>query len=172
MTLSGPYADLISDDLGRLVGRPDGLYDIVFERRIRKPVEKVWAAITTPARIADWFTTADLDLRIGGHYRLSFSDGNDVAGVIVELEPPRRLAHTWPHAEHPDSVVRYDLEPEGDGCRLTLTQTAMRPRHVDVLIGWHTFLEGLPGAAEGFRTTWQREREVEVGARYRHLLPA
>ncbi len=168
----GPFADAISDDLGRLVRHPDGLCDLVLERRIRKPVGKVWAAITTPERIADWFAAADLDLRIGGHYRLAFGDGTKVEGVIVELEPLRRLAHTWPHAEHPDSIVRYELEPDGDGCRLTLTQTAMRPKHVDVLAGWHTHLEGLPGATEGLRTPWRQAREIEIGERYRHLLPA
>ena len=168
----GPFAEQISDDLGRLVRRPDGLYDIVFERRIKKPVAKVWAAITTPERIADWFTTADLDPRVGGHYRLSFGDGSDVAGVVTEFEPLRCFAHTWPHAEHPASVVRYELAPDGEGCRLTLTQTAMKPGHVDVLIGWHTFLEGLPGAADGVRTPSRRDREIEIGERYRHVLPA
>jgi uncharacterized protein YndB with AHSA1/START domain len=168
----GPFAGLISDDLGQLIHRPDGLYDIVFERRLQRPVEKVWSAITIPERIADWFTAADLDLRLGGHYRLAFDDGTKVEGVIVEFEPLRRVAHTWPHAEHPDSVVRYELESDGGGCRLTLTQTAMRPEHVDVLVGWHTFLEALPGAADSVRTIWRREREAEIGARYRHLMPA
>jgi uncharacterized protein YndB with AHSA1/START domain len=169
----GPFAALIDDPLGRLIDRGDGFYDIVLERRIRKPIEKVWAALTVPERIADWFTTAELDPRVGGHYRLRFGgEGGDVDGVITAFEPPRLLAHTWPHETHPDSVVRYELSPDGDGCRLTLTQTALSRVGLNALPGWHTFLEALPGAAEGVRTPWNRAREKAVGERYRDVLPA
>ena len=33
-----------------------GAYEIVFVRRLRRPIHKVRAALTTPERIADWFT--------------------------------------------------------------------------------------------------------------------
>ena len=169
----GPFAGLISDDLGRIIARDNGRYDVVFERRIARPVEKVWAALTIPERIADWFTEAELDLRVGGHYRLSFAWENyAISGVIIELEPLRRLTHTWPDKEHPDSVVRYELEPDGEGCRLTLTQTALGRTHFDVLPGWHTFLEALPGAADGVRTPWSPERDRATAERYRHIVDA
>lgn len=164
----GPFSELIDDGLGEVSARGGGCFDIVFRRRIRKPIEAVWAALTVPERIADWFTEVDLDLRVGGHYRLRFahSPESDVEGQIVELEPLRRIAHTWPHPQHPQSIVRYELEPDGDGCRLTLTQTGLAARHWDVLSGWHTFLEALPGAAEGIRTPWDSVRERKIQARY------
>jgi len=169
----GPFRDFIDDDLGRVIDRGGGLYDVILERRIKKPIEKVWAALTIPERIADWFTEADLDLRVGGHYRLNFpQESYAIAGVIIACEPMRLLAHTWPDPEHPDSVVRYELEPDGKGCRLTLIQTNLTRKYVNAIAGWHTFLEALPGAAEGSRTAWRREREAEIGERYRHLLPA
>ena len=171
--MPGPFAGLISDDLGQVIPGADGRYDVVFERRIKKPIEKVWAALTIPERIADWFTEAELDLRLGGHYRLRFAwEDYAISGVIVELEPLRRLAHTWPDKDHPDSVVRYELEPDGDGCRLTLTQTALGRAHMDVLPGWHTFLEALPGAAECVRTPWSRERDRDMADRYRSVVDA
>jgi uncharacterized protein YndB with AHSA1/START domain len=170
----GPFSDVIDDDLGQVIDRGQGRYDVVFRRRIRKPVEKVWAALTVAARITDWFTDVDLDLRVGGHYRLRFAQDVDGAcdGKIVELEPLRCIAHTWPHAEHPDSIVRYELEPDGEGCCLTLTQTALAAKHWDVLAGWHTFLEALPGAAEGVRTPWSSDREQAMCARYPRSLSA
>jgi len=170
----GPFADLINDDLGTVTFRDDGFFDVVFERRIKRPVEKVWAALTVPERIADWFTTVDIELRVGGRYHLRFEDqGYAVDGVVVELEPPRLLAHTWPGpGEDPDSVIRYELAPDGDGCRLTFTQTGLPPMFFGAVAGWHTFLEALPGAADGIRTTWTAERETEVGERYAHLKPA
>lgn len=162
-----PFPDLIDDRMGEVVDRGDGRFDAVFRRRIRKPLEKVWAALTVPERIADWFTEADLELRIGGRYRLRFPQAEDsVDGRIVELDPPRLLAHTWPHAEHPGSIVRYELERDGEGCRLTLTQTDLAPRHWDVLAGWHTFLRGLPGATEGVGNPWSAAIEAEVRKLY------
>ncbi|MFL5296349.1 MAG: SRPBCC family protein [Phenylobacterium sp.] len=169
----GPFPALIDDALGRVVDRGDGFYDIVLERRIRKPVEKVWAALTVPERVADWFTTVEIDPRLAGHYRLRFEGGNgDMDGEIVGFDPPRLLAHTWPHETHPDSVVRYELEPDGEGCRLTLTQTALSRVGLNALAGWHAFLEALPGAADAIRTPWTWAREKEIGERYRAVLPA
>lgn len=164
-----PFADVIDDPLGEVIDRADGHYDVVFRRRIRKPLEAVWAALTVPERIADWFTEADLELRIGGHYRLRFphADGGDVDGRIIELEPPHLRTHTWPHPEHPQSIVRYELEPDGEGCRLILTQTSLAPRHWDVLAGWHTYLRGLPGATEGVANPWRPAIEAEVRGLYR-----
>ena len=168
-----PFADLIDDGLGRVIDRGDGFYDIVLERRLKRPIEKVWAALTVPDRIADWFTQVELDPRVGGRYSLRFpEDGYAMDGTITAFEPPRLLVHTWPHETHPDSVVRYELAPDGDGCRLTLTQTALSRVGLNALPGWHTFLQALPGAADGVRTPWTRERERQIGERYRGVLPA
>lgn len=172
----GPYAGLISDELGQVVARDDGRFDVVFERRIKKPVEKVWSAITVAERIADWFTLVEIDLRPGGLYRITFADMDYVVdGVITELEPHRLFTHTWPDIEDPryaDAYVRYELWPEPDGCRLRLTQTALPHKYLGAVAGWHVFLEALPGAAEGARTAWTMERETEMGARYRDILAA
>jgi uncharacterized protein YndB with AHSA1/START domain len=170
----GPFAGLISDELGRLIPRDDGRFDVVFERRIGKPVEKVWDAITVAERIACWFTVVELDLRLGGLYRITFAEiGYTVDGTITELEPLRRFAHTWPDVEdarYADAYVRYELWPEPEGCGLRLTQTALPHKYLGVLPGWHTFLEALPGAAEGIRTPWTEAREREMGERYREMI--
>ena len=169
----GPFAALINDDLGRVIVRDDGLYDIVLERRIRKPVEKVWAAITIPERIACWFAQVELEPRVGGRYRIAFEGGYTVDGAITAFEAPRLLAHTWPtERDRPASIVRYELEPDGDGCRLTLTQAGLDKASLAALPGWHTFLEALPGAAEGIATTWTWDREKAIGEHYKEVMPA
>ncbi len=169
----GPFADLIDDPLGRTVDHGDGFYDIVLERRLKRPIEKVWAALTIPERIADWFTQTELDPRVGGHYRLRFEDSDEtIDGVILAFDPPRLLAHTWPHESHPESVVRYELAADGEGCHLTLTQTRLSRQALNALPGWHTFLEALPGATKGVRTPWTWDREKRIGELYRAILPA
>lgn len=170
----GPFPQWIDDGLGEVTLREDGRYDLVFRRHIRKPVEKVWAALTVPERIADWFTRVELDLRVGGRYHVHFDDhGYSVEGEIVELEPLRRLVHTWPDPDpsKPPAVVSYELEPEGEGCRLTFANRGVPREYASAVAGWHAFLEALPGAAEGARTPWSMDRENELRARYAHLLP-
>lgn len=154
-------------DLGVVMLRPDG-HELRFERRIDRPLEKVWAALTVPERIADWLAEADVDLRVGGRFRLRFTEPTYAfEGEIVALDPPRLFAWTWPHEQHPHSVVTWALFPDGDGCRLVLTQTAMHPPHlVEVAAGWHALLECLPGAAGGARVVWTNERELALRKLY------
>jgi len=162
---------LLHETLGLVVPEGDG-FTLTFERRYVQPLEKVWAAITVPERISDWLAEARVDLRLGGAFALSFTgEAYAFEGVITELDPPRLIAWTWPHEQHPDSVVRWELFPDGEGCRLVLTQSDMHPPHlVEVGAGWHALLEVLPGAAGGPKVVWRRERELELRPRYAALL--
>ena len=162
-----------SEPLGQ-VRRTGETIELVFERRLSRPIEQVWAALTVPDRLADWLAKAEIDLRIGGRFEL-YWESHDfrMRGVITELEPPRLIAWTWPDPQHPDSVVRWELEPDGDGCRLRLTQTQLGgPSFLSVAAGWHTHLECLPGAADGRHTPWRAEREREIAELYKGLSPA
>jgi uncharacterized protein YndB with AHSA1/START domain len=146
-------------------------YEVTFVRSFARPVEKVWAALTVPARLAAWLAEAEVDLRPGGRISLYWkSHDYRMTGVITELDPPRLFAWTWPSPEHPDSVVRWDLEPDGEGCRLTLHQTGLSaPPLRGVAAGWHTHLEGLQGAVDGVNTPWRAARERELGKLYADL---
>jgi uncharacterized protein YndB with AHSA1/START domain len=164
---------IVDEDRLGTITRNGDRFDLAYERRIAKPIEKVWAAITTPERIADWFAIVDLDPRLGGHYRLSFSpEETPMEGVITAFDPPRLLAHTWPDQGHPDSVVRYELEPDGDGCRLWFSQTGLPAAYIDALGGWHFFLDAIPGAIEGRRHHWTKAAENELMALYKDRLAA
>jgi uncharacterized protein YndB with AHSA1/START domain len=55
---------------------------LTLKRRLNAPPAKVWAAWTEPEKIVQWFgpaqTTdslvrAELDVRVGGHFRASFN---------------------------------------------------------------------------------------------------
>jgi uncharacterized protein YndB with AHSA1/START domain len=150
------------------VRRTGETFELVFQRRLAKSVGKVWAALTVPERLADWLAHAEIDLRVGGRIELYWPTQDfRMKGVIVALEPPRLFTWTWPHENHPGSVVRWELEPDGEGCRLTLTQSALaRPALIGVAAGWHTHLECLPGAGDGLDTPWRAEREREIKALY------
>ncbi|HEY1750792.1 MAG TPA: SRPBCC family protein [Caulobacteraceae bacterium] len=161
----------MADEADGLIRKNGDSYEIVFVRRLAKPIEKVWAALTVPERIADWLAAATIepDLRLGARFKLRFAEGDyRMAGEIVALEPPRLIAWTWPDpADQPNpSIVRFELAPDAGGCVLTLTNTGLGLPAPDQMAGWHTHLEGLAGAADGVFTAWDGEAEAMHAARY------
>jgi uncharacterized protein YndB with AHSA1/START domain len=163
---------VIDQELGE-VRRTGDTVEIVFRRRYAKPVEKIWAAITIPERIADWFAETEID---GEAIRFLFPDVDyRINGRIVAHTPLRTFAWTWPNDDGSESVVRFDLEPDGDGCRLTLTQSSLIAKGgASAAAGWHAHLAGLPDAAEGRKTAWATviERETPLNPIYKARTPA
>jgi len=148
-------------------------YELRFVRWYPQPIEKVWAALTQPDRLADWLAAAEVEPRRGGAFRLHWQvQDHRMTGVIVVCEPPTHLAWTWPDPQHPNSVVSWRLAPENSGTRVTFTQDAL-PASVlpDVATGWHTHLEGLPEAAAGRSAPWRADREREIATLYVGRLP-
>jgi uncharacterized protein YndB with AHSA1/START domain len=114
-----------------LVTRPS----LTLKRRLNAPPEKVYAAWTDPQKIVHWFgpshtvngsVRAELDVRVGGRFRASFStdDGeyHEVGGVYREVMPGERLVFSWAWHSTPEreSQVTVSLKPDGDGTWLTL----------------------------------------------------
>jgi len=162
-TATRPAALLSDAPLGELTGTPDAM-SIVFHRHLRAPIEKVWAALTIPERLADWFAEAEVDLRVGGTIRLNWTETNQAEVRITVCDPPRSLAWTWQIGGH-DTLVRFDLTPETGGCELTLTHSGFARNGAGVRAGWHAHLEGLPAAVEGRATPWAVKEAREAALR-------
>jgi uncharacterized protein YndB with AHSA1/START domain len=167
------------DEADGVIRKTGETYEIVFRRRFAKPIEKVWAALTVPERIADWFTDMRFipDLRLGARVELFFPDDDPpyqmTKGEVVALKPPRLLAWTWPDADHPNSTIRCELSPDANGCVLIFSQTGMGTKHLTgICAGWHVFLGGLEGAADGVRTPGSIEREKALRPGYAAQLAA
>ncbi len=116
--------DLTTRDDGVLERTADGGVTR-FERHLAYDVGDVWNAITSPARLADWWLPfeADItvDLREGGEMVFAGTpDGEPVTltCTIVRLEPPLFLEHTHPA---PGSTMRWELEAVETGCILRLS---------------------------------------------------
>jgi uncharacterized protein YndB with AHSA1/START domain len=165
---------------GTIRRTPSGGYEIVFVRRLKRPIEKVWAALTVPERIADWLTGEMRfipDLRLGARVELRFPDDDPpyemTTGEVVAFDPPRLFAWSWPDRDHPDCVVRCELEPDADGCVLTFSQRATSTNHlIGSSAGWQVFLDGLEGASDGIRTVASIEREMALRPAYAAQLAA
>ena len=136
-------------DYEEMGGRPQ----VRFERLLRHPVEKVWSALTTPERLADWMGQLDIEPRIGGRYVVTFGmGGSRMEGTITEWDPPRRLKLIWrePWFEGDSCTLAYDIAPADGGARLTLIHS-YPPGYdgFEYLPGWHGFLEALGEVLDG-----------------------
>jgi uncharacterized protein YndB with AHSA1/START domain len=94
--------------------------------------EKVWRAWTDPQALSRWFgpgerdsvTSAELDVRVGGRYRIAFlaPDGVEhvAAGVYQEVVENRRLVFSWTRQGMPEleSQVTIELRPVPAGTEL------------------------------------------------------
>lgn len=159
-------------DLGEVTRHGDAV-TIVFRRRYAKPVEKIWAALTVPERLTDWFAETTVDrMEAGGTMQLYFTGADYRSLAKIEVyDPPRTIAWRWSELDGSKaSLVRFDLEADGDGCRLTLTHSELAMGEAKgVPTGWHAHLEALEDAAEGVFTPWSILLERE--ARIRPLYP-
>lgn len=113
--------------------------------------EKVWRAWTDPQALARWFgpaeadsvSRAELDVRVGGRYRVVFGapDGSEheASGVYTEVVPMRRLVFTWARRGMPeaDSQVTIALRPVDGGTELSFRhEFGNAPARDDHEIGW------------------------------------
>jgi uncharacterized protein YndB with AHSA1/START domain/predicted enzyme related to lactoylglutathione lyase len=100
---------------------------IRIERIFAAPRERVWAAMTDPAQLAQWWgrgnqlTVERLELRRGGHWRFveHTPDGarHGFEGRYREVVPPHRIVQTFEWDGMPGHVVinETELEDLGDG---------------------------------------------------------
>ena len=110
----------------------------VYRVYIKATPEAVWEAITSP----DWTerygygSRAEFDLRPGGKYIGYTNDGMRAAGApdigvqgeVVEVDPPRKLVHTFQMlmdprmAEEGAALLTYEIQPmDGGVTKLTVT---------------------------------------------------
>ena len=111
-------------------------------------VEDLWEAITTPERLARWFTPVEGDLKLGGRYQLKGNAG----GIITRCDRPAALEVTW-EMMGGTSWVNVALAPDGDRARLSIEHIAHKDgigeEHLKqfgpgaVGIGWDLSLLGL-----------------------------
>jgi len=132
---------------------------LTIKRRLNAPPEKVYAAWTNPQKMTRWFgpanarigsVQADIDARIGGRFRISFSTDDEyyeAGGVYREVVPNQKLVFSWAWHSTPEreSQVTISLKPDGDGTLLTLHHeqffdSAARDGHER---GWTGMLDNL-----------------------------
>jgi uncharacterized protein YndB with AHSA1/START domain len=142
-----------------------------FERRLRHRPATVWRAVSDPAEMKHWFpATVEAELRPGAPMRFTFPSDAVVDGAwdgeVLEVDEPKVFMFRWNQ-----DVLRIELIPDGDGCRLVFTQTIGGGR-VGLLgagrtaAGWDTCLDALVAQLDDVtpaeRTDWLTPMEHYV----------
>ena len=111
------------------------LPDHVCSILIRVPIRTVWDEITKTGSVQRplYNTVLDIDLVPGGRLRYYSPDRKHVfiAGEVLEIDPPRRLKHTYIFAMKPEptTVVTWVLDEVAEGTRVTVTHAGWTAEH-------------------------------------------
>jgi uncharacterized protein YndB with AHSA1/START domain len=140
----------------------------VIKRRIAAPRERVFQAWTDAEQLQRWFfpsvdgdavPQAEVDLRVGGRYRITMHapDGNITAmvgGTYHEVHPPEKLVFSWvweaPEPEASETLVTVELhEVQGETEIIVTHEHVLDPTTPqNHTVGWNCSLERLTQLVE------------------------
>jgi len=140
---------------------------------IAAPPARVFACLTSPRELLQWWTTVDcpsthweFDARPGGRWlsRWRMPDGHEfeLGGEIVDIRPPELIELTWRDERYPNlpvTRVRYELIAIPGGCRLRLLHHGFddtRPDFDDYNGGWPGVFGKLRAHVSGIDVVAQR----------------
>lgn len=127
--------------------------------------EVVFAVVSDPEHVRRWWPDeAEYDPAPGGTGRIGFGKAGDTTTweqfTVVEAVPPRLFSFRWTHAAGSSAdvgnsfLVVFEIEPDGSGSRVRMTETGFRERgwdeatvaaaYADHVQGWDYFLPRLP----------------------------
>lgn len=127
---------------------------VIIERLLDAPATLVWSIWTKPEYIMHWFgsdmngtvLSADVDLSVGGQYRISFRDSDGsmhkAFGEYIEVTAFKKLRYSFEWVSEPGFVtdVVVELMPQADKTLLKLTHSNLNPNSL------HGYLDGWNGA--------------------------
>lgn len=131
---------------------------IVVRRVVHVPRKSAFALWTSPQHVEEWWsptntarcTLCEIDLRVGGRYRLDMNDPADgthceVEGEFREIVDPERIVYTWNARTHQgdvsDALVTVEFHALGD--------------ETTELVITHSGLPDEP-ILEGHRESWEK----------------
>ena len=121
--------------------------NVVIERTLAHPPEKIWRALTQPHLIAEWLMANDFKPVPGHKFNLSKQATPEIKVVIdcevLEVEEHKTLSYKWA-AYGTDTVVTFTLEPSASGTVLRVEQAGFPAENKAAIKGaaasWPQFL--------------------------------
>ncbi len=109
--------------------------NIVVERTMAHPPEKIWRALTLSPLIAEWLMRNDFEPAVGHRFTFRANPVPGWSGVtnceVLEIDAPRRLVYSWGDGTESDSglrtVVTWTLTPAPGGTLVRMEHAGFRP---------------------------------------------
>jgi uncharacterized protein YndB with AHSA1/START domain len=135
------------------------LPSVTLVRRLKASPARVYAAITQPAQMMQWWgpdagptLKAEADVRPGGRFSIVFrlmnGDEHNPTGIYREVVPEKKLSFTWewPGMPERESLVTFLLKPFDGGTELTLIHEQLPDEEAcrSHEMGWSGLLDKLP----------------------------
>ena len=103
---------------------------VVVERTLDAPVTRVWTALTDVDQMRQWyFDLKEFKPEIGFEFEfLVEHEGNTYHHLckVTDVISEKKIAYSWRYKGEPgESLVTFELYPEGDKTRLKLTHTGI-----------------------------------------------
>lgn len=95
---------------------------VVVDQFIARPPQRVWAALTQPELIEQWWVPTDLAPVVGHRFHLQMPTWGPQPGEVLEVKEPELLIHTLG-----DWTLTWRLSAEGNGTRLILEHAGFDP---------------------------------------------
>jgi uncharacterized protein YndB with AHSA1/START domain len=127
--------------------------DITRSVEINAPTAKVWAALTQPELIAQWFgDTAEFVASPGSRGHFGWAEHGRFRVLVEHVDEPKTLIYRWSREADVDpapgnsTLVRFDLAETAGGTRLTVLETGFeelsdpQAAHESNTQGWHAEL--------------------------------
>jgi uncharacterized protein YndB with AHSA1/START domain len=103
--------------------------EVVVRRTFNAPARLVFDAWTKPELFRQWWVpksvgvtlrSCEMDVRVGGKYRLVFANGMAFFGTYIDVTPPSRLAWTNDEGDEGGAVTTVTFEDKGGQTLLVL----------------------------------------------------
>ena len=130
--------------------------DLVIERRVSVPPEKVFMYFTDAEKWMRWQgTDAKIELVPGGLWRVNVTGDGFASGRVVEVVKNERVLFTCGWEQGPpvppgSTTVVIDLLRDGDGTLIRLTHSGLPPDQIEIhRYGWEHYVPRLAAVSEG-----------------------
>jgi uncharacterized protein YndB with AHSA1/START domain len=130
--------------------------DLVVERRVSVPPERVFAFFTDADKWRAWQGTgAEIELIEGGVWRVNVTGDGFASGRVVEVVHNERVVFTWGWEQGPpvppgSTTVAIELVPDGEGTLIRLTHSDLPADQIEIhRHGWEHYVPRLAAVSEG-----------------------
>jgi uncharacterized protein YndB with AHSA1/START domain len=124
---------------------------VIVERVYNAPLKTVWEAITDLEKMQQWYFPMLTEFEPEAGFETRFDVTHDDKlfvhiWKIKEVVPFKKISYEWKFGDYPgDSLVSWELFPDGEGTRIVLTHEGLESFRGDL----HPDL-----AADNFRLGW------------------